>query len=73
MQVFCWKTLRVGIYQGMLGRVHLVKWQGDTGATICHRDDFDVPTKVSGETPRISAKEFNGQVKLKAMEYLFPE
>jgi hypothetical protein len=40
--VFCWKSLRPGKLVGMLGRVYLVQWQGDTSHTLCLKGDFDV-------------------------------
>lgn len=45
-QVFCWRTLRIGIYKGMLGRVHLVHWTGDESLVLCSERDFDVPFRI---------------------------
>lgn len=47
MQVFCWRTLRVGEYGGMLGRVHLVRWAGDNKWTLCLPDEFDIPLRIN--------------------------
>jgi hypothetical protein len=43
MMVFSWKTLKKGELVGMIGRVYLVRWEGETSLTLCLRDEFDIP------------------------------